>query len=78
MKKASTNMASSIDPAVGIFRKSSPSLETAENMTIPRKSTSAERLRSSGASSSSLVDQTDNGGADGQASQSQVNLAGGK
>ena len=69
MKKSSTKISNSIDPNAGIFGKSSPSLETAENITIPRKSTSAERLNSA-ASSSSLVDQDENGVDDRQASYS--------
>ena len=54
-KKDSAKLSNSIEPHAGYYGKSSPSLETAENITIPKKSTSAELLRSD-ASSSSLVD----------------------
>ena len=76
MKKNSTKVSNSIDPHTGLYGKSSPSIETAENMTIPRKSTSAERLHSA-ASSSSLNVQDENGVDDRQASYSLANLTNG-
>lgn len=71
-KKSSKNpLHTSAAVVVGNGRgASAESFETAENITLPKRSTSAERMMgSSGNSSSSLVDQTELGAADGQNSQ---------